>query len=104
MKRLSVILQKTNNNAIRCYISRHEFLDDEAMDLKVRDNENLTGCLIGAAHRQCNLECPVKFKVQMFFNNFRGNDAYLIVYEFGKRSHREIKVIGQNMKKYLQVE
>ena len=40
----------------------------------------------------------------MFFHNFRGYDAHLIVHEFGKRLDREIKVIGQNIKKYLQVE
>ena len=45
-----------------------------------------------------NLEIPV------FFHNFRGYDAHLIVHEFGKRPEREIKVIGQNMEKYLQVE
>ena len=40
----------------------------------------------------------------MFFYNFRGYDAQLIVHEFGKQSDREIKMIGQNMEKYLQVE
>ena len=40
----------------------------------------------------------------MFVHNFRGYDAHLIVHEFKKRPNREIKVIGQNMEKYLQVE
>ena len=40
----------------------------------------------------------------MFFHNFRGYDAHLIVHDFGKRLNREIKFIGQNMEKYLQVE
>ena len=40
----------------------------------------------------------------MFFHNFRGYDAHLLVHEFGKRPDCEIKVIGQNMEKYLQVE
>ena len=40
----------------------------------------------------------------MFFHNFRGYDAHLIVHKFGKRPEREIKVIGQNMEKYLQLE
>ena len=40
----------------------------------------------------------------MFFHNFRGYDAHLIVHEFGKRPDSEIKLIGQNMEKYRQVE
>ena len=40
----------------------------------------------------------------MFFHIFRGYDAHQIVKKFGKRLNREIKVIGQNIEKYLQVE
>ena len=62
------------------------------------------GWFIGAAHRQCNLERSVRFKISVFFNNFRGYDAQLIVHEFGKRPDHKIKVIGQNIEKFLQVE
>ena len=40
----------------------------------------------------------------MVFHNFRGYNAHFIEHEFQKRPDREIKVIGQNMEKYLQVE
>ena len=50
------------------------------------------------------MERPISFKIPVFFHNFRGYNAHLIVHEFGKRPDREIKVIGQNMEKYLQVE
>ena len=46
---------------------------------------------------------PVSFKILVFFHNFRGYDAHLIVHEFGKRPDCELRVIGQNMEKYLQV-
>ena len=46
----------------------------------------------------------MSFKIPVFFHNFRGYDAHLIVHEFEKRPDREIKVIGKNMEKYLQVE
>ena len=104
IKRLSARQQEEYDNATRCYICRHEFVDSEAKGPKVCDHDHITGWFIGAAHRHCNLERPVSFKIPVFFHNFRGYDAHLIVHEFGKRLDREIKVIGQNMKKYLQVE
>ena len=80
MKRLSVRQQEEYNNATRCYICRHEFVEGEAKSFKVRDHDNITGWFIGAAHRQCNLERPLSFKIPVFFKNFRGYDAHLIVH------------------------
>ena len=43
----------------------------------------------------------------MFFHNFRGYDSHLIVHEFPNYSNiqdRKLKVIGQNLEKYLQVQ
>ena len=40
----------------------------------------------------------------MFFHNFRGYDSHLIVHEFPNIQDRKLKVIGQNMEKYLQVQ
>ena len=104
IKRLSARQQKEYDHATRCYLCRHEFIEGEAKGPKVRDHDHITGWFISAAHRQCNLERPVSFNIPVFFHNFRGYDAHLIVHEFGKRPDREIKVIGQNMEKYLQVE
>ena len=104
INRLSARQQKEYDNTTRCYICRHEFVEGKAKGPKVWDHDHITGWFIGAAHRKCNLERPVSFKIPVFFQNFRGYDAHLIVHEFGKRPDREIKVIGQNMKKYLQVE
>ena len=101
MKRLSVRQQEDYDDATQCYICRHEF---EAKGPKIRDHDHITGWFIGPAHRQCNLERSVSFKIPVFFHNVRKYDAHLIVHEFGKRPDREIKVIGQNMEKYLQVE
>ena len=103
-KRLSARKQEKYYNATRCNICRHEFVNGEAKGLKIRDHDHITDRFIGAAHRQCNLERPVSFKIRVFFHNFRGYDAHLIVHEFEKRPEREIKVILQNMDKYLQVE
>ena len=104
IKRLSARQQEEYENATRCYICRHEFVINETISPKIRDHYHITGLFIGAAHRQCNLERPVSFIIPVFFHNFRGYNANLIVYEFAKRPDREIIVIGQNMEKYLQVE
>ena len=66
MKRLSVRQQEEYDNATRCYICRYEFVEGEAKGPNVRDHDNITGWFIGAAHRQCNLERPVSFKIPVF--------------------------------------
>ena len=104
MKRLSARQQEEYDNATRCYICRHEFIEGKAKGHKVRDHDHITGWFISAAHRQCNLVRPVSFKIPVFLHNFRGYNAHLIVYEFGKRPDREIKVFSKIMEKYLQVE
>ena len=104
MKRLSARQQEEYDNATRCYICRHEFVESETKGANVRDHDHITGWFIGAAHRQCNLERSVSFKILVFFYNLRGYDAHLIVNEFGIQLNREIKVIGKNMKKYRQVD
>ena len=104
MNFLSARQQEEYDNATGCYICRNEFVENEAKGLEVRDHDHITGWFISAAHSQSNLERRVSFKITMFFHNFFGYDALLIVDEFGKRFDREIKVIDQNMEKYLQVE
>ena len=101
MNRLSARQQEEYDNATRCYICRAKFVEGEARGPKVRDHDHITSWFIGADHRKCTLERPVSLKIPVFFHNFCGYDAHLIVYEFGKRPDREIKVIGQNMEKYL---
>ena len=104
MKCLNIQQQAEFNNATRCYLCRQEFNNDEPKGPKVRDHDHITGEFLGAAHRQCNLERPVSFQIPVFFHNFRGYDSHLIVHEFNTRPDRKIKVIGQNMEKYLQVQ
>ena len=104
MTRFSTGQQDEYDNANRCYICCHEFLEGEAKGFKVRDHDHITGWFIGVAYCQCNLELPVSFKIPVFFHNFSGYNAHLTVNEFEKQLNREINVIDQNMEKYLQVE
>ena len=104
IKRMSAQKWEEYENATKCYNCRQPFEEDDPKWPKVCDHDHITGFFIDAAHCQCHLERPVSFRIPVLFHNFRGYDAHLIVHEFGQRPDREIKVIGQNMGKYLQVE
>ena len=84
MKRMSAQKREEFENATECYICRQPFEEDDPKGPKVCDHDYITKFFIGAAHRQCNLELPVSFRISVFFHNFRGYDAHLIVHEFGK--------------------
>ena len=104
MKQMSAQKREEYENATECYICRQPFEKDDQKGPKVRDHDHITGFFIVAAHRHCNLERVISFRIPVSFHNFRGYDAHLIVHEIGKRPDREIKVIGQNKEKYLQME
>ena len=46
----------------------------------------------------------MKYLIPVFFHNFRGYDGHLIFHQFRFHRDREIKVNGQNMEKYLQIQ
>ncbi|MCP6769123.1 hypothetical protein NL529_30180, partial [Klebsiella pneumoniae] len=61
-----------HNNAQMCYLCLKPFVEDDPRGIKVRDHDHITGYYLGAAHRQCNIERPVKYLISVFFHNFRG--------------------------------
>ena len=104
MKPLSRKEQIEYNGATSCYLCRQLFQENDPKGYKVRDHDHITGNFIGAAHRQCNIERPVNYLIPVFFHNFRGYDGHLIVHQFRFHRDRQIKVIGQNMENYLQIQ
>ena len=98
MMRMSAQKREEYENSTQCYICRHAFEVNDPKGPKVRDHYHISRFFIGAAHRQCNLERPVSFRIPVFFRNFRGYDAHVIVHKFGKRPEQEIKVIGKTWK------
>ena len=103
MKPLNVIEKREFVRANTCYLCRNAFLkEDDPLGHRVRDLDQITGNYLGAAHRQCNIERPVKYQIPVFIHNFRGYDSHLIVHQFRFYKDRKIIVIGQNMEKYLQ--
>ena len=104
MDRLSRVKQDEFDNATHCHICRKPFEgDQDRKGPKVLDHDHVTCWFIAAAHQQCNLQRSVNYQIPVFFHNFRGYDSHLIVHEFPNIQDRKLKVIGQNMEKYLQV-
>ena len=71
---------------------------------KVHDHDHVTGYFFGAAHNLCNKRRRVVFQIPCFIHNLRGYDSNFIVHGFTQFPDREIRVIGQSMEKYLQIE
>ena len=97
MKQLTAVQQEDYETATQCYICQQKFQKNELKIPKVREYDHITGFILGAAHRQCNLEPRVHFQFLNLFQNFRGYNAHLNFHELWKRPNCEIKVIGQNM-------
>ena len=70
----------------------------------MRDHDHVTGWFIAAAHLQCNLQRSANYQMPVLFHNFRRYDSHLIVHEFLNIQDRKLKVIGQNMEKYFQLQ
>ena len=105
MKPLIAIEEKEYVRANNCYLSRNAFLkEDYLRGHKVRDHYHITCSFLGGAHRQCNIERPVKQLIPVFFHYLRGYESHLIVHQFRFHKERAIKVISQNVKKYLQIQ
>ena len=84
--------------ATSCYICYRKFLNQKD---KVRDHDHLTGKYRGAAHSKCNLFLRKTTKIPVFLHNFRGYDSHIICLALEKFPNKSIKVIGQNLEKYL---
>ena len=104
MKPLNEIEQREYVRKNKCYLFRDAlFGEDDPCGYKVRNHNHITGNFLGAAHRQCNIERPVPYHIPVFFNNFRKFDSHLIVHQFRFYKGHAIKVICQNMERYLQI-
>ena len=76
--------------ATRCYICKKDFKSDTA---KVRDHDHISGCYRGAAHASCNLKLRKLYKIPVFFHNFRGYDAHLLVWGLAQERAGKVNVM-----------
>jgi hypothetical protein len=92
--------QHAFDNAKHCYICGGKF-DDDLYNPQVRDHDHITGKYLGAAHSRCNLKRSQRYKfLPVIFHNLRGYDGHLIITEIA-RLCKKIKVIPNNMEKYM---
>ena len=81
MKSLNVVMQREYERANKCYLCRNAFLGEkDPRGCKVRSHDHISGNYLGAAHRQCRIERPIKYQIPVLFHNFRGYDLHLIVH------------------------
>ena len=69
----------------------------------MQDHCHITGNYRGAAHNECNLMYRISktgWKLPVVIHNLNGYDSHLIVKAL-KSEYGKVKVIPQNMEKYL---
>ena len=83
-------------NATHCYLCNEEFRGD-----KCADHDHLNGKYRGSLHRSCNLKYSLRKMIPVVFHNLKQYDAHIIMQGLGKIKDRQIKVIANNMEKYI---
>ena len=63
--------------------------------------DHCTQTYIGAIHQKCQEERKRRFRIPVFFHNFRGYDAHLIIWGLSVKKGAKVNIIGQGMEKYL---
>ena len=56
---------------------------------------------IGAIHEKWQAVRQRKFRIPVFFHNFRGYDSHLIMWGLAIKKGAKVNIIGQGMEKYL---
>ena len=85
-----------------CHICQQIILDDND---RVRDHCHFTGVYRGVAHNACNLNYRISqksWKLPVVIHNLKGYDGHLIVKSV-KSEFGQVRVIPQNMEKYLSI-
>ena len=67
---------------------------------KVRDHCHITGKYRGSAHRDCNINVKVNYKITVVFQNVKNYDLHLIMQELGK-FNLKLNVIPNGLEKYM---
>ena len=56
---------------------------------------------MGAIHRRCQANLKRRFRIPIFFHNFKGYDSHFIILGLAVDKTRKLEIIGQSMEKYL---
>ncbi|XP_053214141.1 uncharacterized protein LOC128397439 [Panonychus citri] len=81
-----------------CHICNKEIIKGE---VKVRDHDHFTGKYRGAAHSPCNLKMATPNYIPVVFHNLKNFDSHIILKAIEKEMFTKVKIIPQNMEKYI---
>ena len=86
--------------ARNCAICHLDF-SDEWSGMKYPYSDFSTGRGMGAIHRRCQADLKRRFRIPVFFHNFKGYDSHFIILGLAVDKTRKLEIIGQSMEKYL---
>ena len=67
-------------------------------EVKVRDQDHLTGKYRGAAHSRCNIQYGWKnYKIPVFFHTLRGYDSHFIIKALNKVQEYQVYSIVRSL-------
>lgn len=69
-------------------------------DVEVRDHSHVTGKYRGSAHRNCDVNISLNYKVSIVFSNLKSCDVHFIMQELGKLNFK-VNVIPYASEKYM---
>ena len=84
-------------NSTKCWIYDNDYVGN---DVKVRDHCHITGKYRGSAHRDCNINLKLNYKIAIVFHNLKNCDSHLIMQELGK-FNLKISVMLNGLEKYM---
>ena len=84
-------------NSTKCWICDNDYIDN---DVKVIDHCHITGKYRGSAHRDCNINLKLNYKIPIVFHNLKKYDFHLILQELGKFNFK-ISIIPNGLEKYI---
>jgi len=88
------------DEAQNCAICHLDFSEDW-FGMKYPYFDFSTGRFLGAIHRRCQAERKRRFRIPIFFHNFKGYDSHFVVRGLAVNKERKLEIIGQSMEKYL---
>ena len=83
--------------------SKNRLIRDDTFvkgDVEERDHSHVTGKYRGAAHRNCDVDISLNYKVSIVFSNWKSYDVHFIMQERGKLDFK-VNVIPSASEKYM---
>ena len=89
--------EKDFGNCTKCWICDNVYVDG---GVKRRDHCRTTGKYKGSAHRNCNINVKLNYKIPIVFNNLKNYGLHLIMQEPDKFNFK-VNVMPNGLEKYM---